>query len=77
VPAEATGLLTAEPLVLTPHQSTGRLRISTTADPRLLGPWQLRLAASTLLNDRWPVVSEALLDLDLTPSEQKTGDGTR
>lgn len=77
VPAEATGLLTAEPVVLTPEQTTGRLRISTTADPRLLGPWQLRLAASTLLNDRWPVVSETLLDLDLTSAQQKTGDGTR
>lgn len=77
VPAEATGLLTAEPLVLTPEQTAGRLRIGTTADPRLLGPWQLRIAASTLLNDRWPVVSEAELDVDLLPAQQKTGDGTR
>lgn len=77
VPAEATGMLIAEPLVLTPEQTTCRLRINPTADPRLLGPWQLRIAASTLLNDRWPVVSETLLDVDLMPVEQKTGDGTR
>ncbi|MFM7057409.1 MAG: hypothetical protein ACKO2P_10865 [Planctomycetota bacterium] len=73
VPEEAAGLLSAEPLVLTPEQSSGRLRMTTTADPRLLGPWQLRLAASTLLNDRWPVVSEAVLDVEIMPIEQKTG----
>jgi len=77
VPEEAAGLLIAEPLVLSPEQTTGRLRISTAADPRLLGPWQLRLAASTLLEDRWPVVSEAVVNVDIMPADRKTSDVTR
>jgi hypothetical protein len=68
VPEEATGMLVAEPLVLSPEQTSGRLKISTAADARLLGSWQLRLAATTLLDDRWPVVSEAVIDLDFDPS---------
>lgn len=68
VPEEAAGMLAAEPVVLAPEQTTARMRITSTADSRLHGPWQLRFAATTLLDDRWPVVSEAVLDLDFDPT---------
>ena len=68
VPEDAAGMLIAEPLVLNPEQTSGRLKITTATDARLLGPWQLRLAATTLLDDRWPVVSEAIVDADFAPS---------
>ena len=68
VPEDAAGMLIAEPLVLNPEQTSGRLKITTATDARLLGPWQLRLADTTLLDDRWPVVSEAIVDADFAPS---------
>jgi hypothetical protein len=60
---EAASLLQAEPLLLTPEQPSGSLRITSAKDPRILGPWQLRILASTLLNDRWPVASEAVVEV--------------
>ncbi|MEY3458521.1 MAG: hypothetical protein RL215_1678 [Planctomycetota bacterium] len=62
-PEEAASLLQAEPLLLTPEQPSGNLRVTSASDPRLLGPWQLRITASTLLNDRWPVVSESVVEV--------------
>ena len=62
VPAEAAGLLRADPLTLPPGVDQGTLRVISTADARLTGPWMLKLVATALEDGRWPVVSE----IDLT-----------
>ena len=73
VPEEAAELLRPEPLVLSPEQLSGVLRINSTNDPRLHGPWQLRLAASTTLDGRWPVVSEAEVLVEFKQDSQQGG----
>ena len=64
VPDEIAGLVHAEPLVLAPADDRGTLRIDSVADPRLAGPWLLKLTATALQDGRWPVVSEC--DLPVT-----------
>ncbi len=64
VPDEAAGLLRAEPLRLPPGVDAGTLRVVSTADARLCGPWSLKLVATALEDGRWPVVSETDLTVD-------------
>ena len=61
VPAEAAGLLRADPLRLEPGQDQGTLVIRSKADPRLEGPWSLRLRATAMQQGQWPVISETEL----------------
>jgi hypothetical protein len=57
IPAELQGLVAAEPVVLTAEQVEAEILVTTQADPRLLGNWQLQLRARALQDDRWPVIS--------------------
>jgi hypothetical protein len=66
VPDEITGLLHANPLVMAPDQEEGVLRISSVADSRLLGLWQLRLTATSLQDEKWPVISETKVRVDFS-----------
>jgi hypothetical protein len=59
VPDEVAGLLRADPLVLGPDRDQGTLSIRSTSNPRLEGPWSLRLKATALHQGRWPVISQA------------------
>jgi hypothetical protein len=61
---EAAGLLRADPITLPPGVDEGTLRVVSTADARLAGPWTLKLVATALEDDRWPVVSETDLMVD-------------
>ncbi len=58
VPEEITGLLQVAPVILPPDQDRGKLTISTVADPALAGPWSFTLKATSLQDNRWPVVSQ-------------------
>jgi hypothetical protein len=57
IPAELQGLVAAEPVVLRAEQVEAEILVTTQADPRLLGNWQLQLRARALQDDRWPVIS--------------------
>lgn len=63
VPEEAVGLLNAQTLTLNPNETSALLQINSLPDSQLLGTWQLRIAASSLLDDRWPVISETVADV--------------
>ena len=70
VPDEISGLLQVEPLVLPPGQDQGVLRITSIADPRLLGQWSLSLSASALQDAQWPVISETSLPLVIEGNQE-------
>jgi hypothetical protein len=57
VPEELAGLVEAEPLRLPPGRDNGTLVIRTKSDPRLAGEWSWELRATSLENDRLPVIS--------------------
>ena len=63
IPEELRGVIEFDPLVLPPDQSQGLLTIRTKSDPRLHGRWPWSLRATSLQDDRWPVVSETILDV--------------
>jgi hypothetical protein len=73
VPEEAAELLRPEPLELQPEQLSGVLRIHSVNDPRIHGPWHLRLTASTTLDGRWPVISESEIVVDFGGRPLATG----
>jgi hypothetical protein len=64
VPEELEGLMRAEPLELGPGDDRGLLRIATSDDPRLVGPWSLRIVATALQDGKWPVVSESAVSVN-------------
>ena len=64
IPEELRGVIEFDPLVLPPDQSQGLLTIRTKSDSRLHGRWPWLLRATSLQDDRWPVVSETSLDVD-------------
>jgi hypothetical protein len=64
VPDEAAGLLRADPITLPPGVDEGTLRVVSTTDARLTGPWSLKIVATALEDGRWPVVSETELTVD-------------
>ncbi len=43
--------------------SEGVLKVRTQSDPRLLGRWFWTLKATSLQDDRWPVVSQTDVDI--------------
>lgn len=63
-PEEIVGLVQAAPLVLAPGDDRGVLHITSAVDPRLVGPWTVKLTATALQDGRWPVISET--DIPLT-----------
>jgi len=69
LPKSLAGLIRSEPLTLKPGQSTGTLKLTTRPDRRLEGDWTIRLVATALQDDRWPVVSVT----DLTIRFQAAG----
>ena len=64
IPDEVHDLLTASPVTLSADQTEGVLRLNSKKDERLRGPWKLRLSAQSLQQDRWPVISEAEIDME-------------
>jgi len=64
VPEELRGSMRADPLELGPGEDRGNLRIATSDDPRLEGPWSLRIVATALQDGRWPVVSESAVSVN-------------
>jgi len=65
VPEEVAGLLQAEPLVLAAGANEGILRVVSKADPRLQGPWTLRITATAMQEGKWPVVSETGIPIEV------------
>lgn len=65
VPEELIGVLEVEPLELPPGQDAGVLRVKTTADAKLLGPWEFTITASALQEGKWPVVSQAVVPVQV------------
>lgn len=58
VPDEATGSISATPLILEPDKTSGVLQIVSKADEQLRGQWDLTVRATALQDDKWPVISE-------------------
>jgi len=68
IPDELMGVISVEPLVLPAGTDAGSLKLVTTDDPRLLGNWTVRLRATAMQNEQWPVVSETDLAIEfVTP----------
>ncbi|MGV3608194.1 MAG: PPC domain-containing protein [Planctomycetaceae bacterium] len=66
VPEELVGILEVEPLQLPPGQDAGLLRVKTTADAKLLGPWQFTITATALQEGKWPVISQTVVPVQVT-----------
>ncbi|MEZ5945117.1 MAG: PPC domain-containing protein [Planctomycetaceae bacterium] len=64
IPDELQGILSPEPMTLEPEAESGRLRVHSTTDPKLTGQWTFRVRATARQDDRWPVVSEAELNVE-------------
>lgn len=66
VPSEAqAGLITAEPMTLTPGETTASLSIRLTRDDRLIGDQQLQFRAIAQRNGKWLVKSETSVSLEV------------
>ena len=59
VPEEATGFISATPLLIEPDKTSGVLQIFSKIDEQLRGQWNLTVRATALLDGEWPVVSES------------------
>lgn len=70
VPKEAEGLLSCEPLILASDQNRGTLRLMSQSDDRLIGPWLLRLTATALQDNQWPVISEREIQIEFRDENQ-------
>lgn len=58
VPEELAGMVTAEPVMMAPDQESATLRVTTTANDRLLGDQTLTIRAVAMQNGTLPVVSQ-------------------
>ncbi len=65
VPAEAEGLIRAEPLTLDAAQSSAVVRVSVGDSDLLQGKWEMTIQSTILQDNRWPVVSQAVVQLDI------------
>jgi hypothetical protein len=63
IPEELKGIVECDPITLSAEVSEGVLKVRTQSDPRLLGCWFWTLKATSLQDDRWPVVSQADVDI--------------
>ena len=59
VPDEATGFISAAPLMLDPDKTSGVLQIVSRTDEQLRGQWHLTVRATALQDGKWPVMSES------------------
>jgi hypothetical protein len=63
IPEELKGIVECDPITLSAEVSEGVLKVRTQSDPRLLGCWFWTLKATSPQDDRWPVVSQADVDI--------------
>ncbi len=56
-PNELTGLLKCDAITLPTEDNQGVLRVTTVRDAGLVGPWNLRIKATALQDDKWPAIS--------------------
>lgn len=63
IPEELKGIVECDPITLSTEVSEGVLKVRTQSDPRLLGRWFWTLKATSLQDDRWPVVSQTDVDI--------------
>ena len=59
VPDEATGFISATPLMIGPDKTSGALQIVSRTDEQLQGQWNLTVRATALQDGKWPVISES------------------
>ena len=59
VPDEATGFISATPLMIEPDKTSGVLQIVSRTDEQLQGQWNLTVRATALQDGKWPVISES------------------
>ena len=70
VPSDLKDLVSSTPLEWPADKLSGSLRLTTKADPQLVGTWKL-LARATGMRDGFPVVSEAEFEIDVIPPPAK------
>lgn len=63
IPEELKGIVECDPITLSAEVTEGVLKVRTQSDPRLLGRWFWTLKATSLQDDRWPVVSQTDVDI--------------
>ena len=64
VPEEATGSISATPLMIEPDKTRGVLQIFSNANEQLRGQWKLTVRATALQDGEWPVVSESEIRIE-------------
>lgn len=64
IPEEILGLLNSESVTVAADQTKAILTVTTSADARLEGPWQLTVKATALQDEKWPVISEAVIPVE-------------
>ena len=67
VPDEATGFISATPLIIEPDKTSGVLQIVSLADEQLRGQWNLTVRATALQDGKWPVISESEIRVEYVP----------
>lgn len=63
IPDELQGKVQCDPITLPAETSTGTLTVHPPVDPQLLGRWSWMIQATSLQEDRWPVVSQTDVDI--------------
>lgn len=64
VPEEATGMVSAIPLMIEPDKTNGVLQIVSIPDDQLKGQWKLTVRATAMQDGKWPVVSESEIQIE-------------
>jgi hypothetical protein len=64
VPEEATGFISAAPLLIEPDKTQGVLQIFSKIGEQLRGQWDLTVRATALQDGEWPVVSESEIRIE-------------
>ncbi len=59
VPEEATGFISATPLVIDPDKTSAVLQIVSRAKEQMRGQWNLTVRATAFQGGEWPVISES------------------
>ena len=64
VPEEATGFISATPMLIEPDKTSGVLQIFSKIDEQLRGQWNLTVRATALQDGEWPVISETEIRIE-------------
>lgn len=64
VPEEATGFISATPMLIEPDKTSGVLQIFSKIDEQLRGQWNLTVRATALQDGEWPVISESEIRIE-------------